>query len=174
MAEAPNTESLRPIYKLMKGLQRSPRILHDIPLETMITLERVFRDILRNMEDHVGSLLCLATYACLVSSQKPNYNSIHGPQAPTWLQNARHFFGPKRCQKTLDIVALTVVLLCSDNYDNMSTREAAECVRLAIDICDCAEPEQKQVWAFANASHFSKLEEKIMRENIAYEVQMMV
>lgn len=174
MAENPNTETIRPIYKLIKGLQTSPRILYDIPLETMSTLEGVLRNILRNMDDHVGSLLCLAIFACLVSSQKLNYDSDYGPQVPTWLQNARHFFGPKRCQKTLDIVSLRVILSCSDNYGNMTTTEAAECVHLAIDICDCAEPEQKEVWAAGNLPNFAKLQEKIMRKGIAYEVQMMV
>lgn len=90
MAENPSAETIRPIYKLMSGLQTSPRILYDIPLETMSILEGELRKALRNIDDHMGNLLCLDTFARLVSSQKLNYDSEHGPQVPTWLENARH------------------------------------------------------------------------------------
>lgn len=174
MAENPSAETIRPIYKLMSGLQTSPRILYDIPLETMSILEGELRKVLRNIHDHMGNLLCLATFARLVSSQKLNYDSEHGPQVPTWLENARHFFGPKRGLKTLDVVVLQVILSCSADYNNMTAAEAAECVRLAVDICDCVEPEQKQVWGSGDLSNAAKLYEKVIRGGIAYEVQMMV
>lgn len=56
----------------------------------------------------------------------------------------------------------------------MTSTDAAESVQLAIDICDTVEPEQKQVWISGNSSKVAKLEEKVTREGIPYEVQMMV
>lgn len=174
MADSPSTESIRPLYKLMTGLQASPRILYDIPHETMSTFQGELLRTLRNMDDHMGNLLCLATFASIASSQKLDLDYEHGPQPPTWLQNARHFFGPKRGLKTLDLVVLRVILACSASCNNLSPHEAAESVRLAIDVCDTVEPEQKQVWISGNSSKIGKLYEKVTREGINNEVQLMV
>lgn len=174
MAESPSAETIRPIYKLMTGLQTCPRILYDVPSETMSTLKGELLKTLRNMDDHMGNLLCLATFARIVSSKKLSYDSEHGSQTPTWLQNIKHFFGPKRGLKTLDLVVLRVILVCSASCNNMTATDAAESVQLAIDICDTVEPEQKQVWISGNSPKVAKLEEKVTREGIPYEVQMMV
>lgn len=174
MAESSGPNTIRPIYKLMTGLQTSPGVLYDIPAETMSQLQGELLKTLRNMDDHMGNLLCLATFACIASSQNLNQEYEHGPQPPSWLQNIRHFFGPKRGLKTLDLVVLRVILSCSANCNNLTTSEAAESVRLAIKVCNTVEPEQKQVWISGNASKIAKLCEKVTREGIDYEVQMMV
>lgn len=174
MAECPNADTIRPINSLLTGLQASPGTLCDIPAETMSTLQGELLKTLRNMDDHMGNLLCLSTFACIASSQKFGYKDEHGPQPPSWLHNARHFFGPKRGLKTLDLVVLRVILACSANCNNLTPREASESVRLAITVCDTVEPEQKQVWISGNASKIAKLCEKVTREGINYEVQMMV
>ncbi|ODM18484.1 hypothetical protein SI65_06355 [Aspergillus cristatus] len=173
MAKCPNADTIRPINKLLTGLQTSPGTLYDIPAETMSTLQGELLKTLRNMDDHMGNLLCLSTFACITSSQKLDYEHEHGPQPPSWLHNVRHFFGPKRGLKTLDLVVLRVILACSANCNNLTPSEAAESVRLAIAVCDTVEPEQKQVWISGNASKIAKLCEKVTREGINYEVQMM-
>ena len=174
MAGRPSAETIHPIYRLMNGLQTSPRILYDIPSETMSSLQGELLKTLRNMDDHMGNLLCLATFARIASSQELNYDYENGPQMPTWLQNIRHFFGPKRGLKTLDLVILRVILVCSASCNNLTVTEAAESVRLAVDICDTVEPERKQVWISGNTPKVAKLCEKVTREGIPYEVQMMV
>lgn len=174
MAKCPNADTIRPINNLLTGLQTSPKALYDIPAETMTTLQGELLKTLRNMDDHMGNLLCLSTYACIASSQKLDYEHEYGPQPPSWLHNVRHFFGSKRGLKTLDLVVLRVILACSANCNNLAPSEAAESVRLAIAVCDTVEPEQKQVWISGNASKIAKLCEKVTREGINYEVQMMV
>ena len=174
MAESPSAETIRPLYKLMTGLQTSPRILYEIPSDTMSIFQGELLRTLRNMDDHMGNLLCLGTFARIASSQKLNYESEHGPQPPVWLQNVRHFFGHKRGLKTLDLVVLRVILACSASCNNLKAGEAAESIRLAIDICDTVEPEQKQVWITGNCSKIAKLCEKVTREGIGFDVQMMV
>lgn len=174
VAKSPSVESIRPLYKLMTGIQGSPRILYDIPSEAMSTLQGELLKTLRKMDDHMGNLLCLAIFAGIASSQKLDLDYEHGPQPPTWLQNARHFFGPKRGLKTLDLVVLRVILACSASCNNLSPHEAAESVQLAIDVCDTVEPEQKQVWISGNSSKIAKLYEKVTREGINHEVQLMV
>lgn len=169
MGESPSAETIFPLYQLMSGLQTSSSILDTVPSETMDSFQMRLTKILRNLDDHMGNLLCLATFACIASSRRSDTL-----QSPTWLQNIRHFFGPKRALKTLELIVLRVILACSDSCYNLSPRKAAESIQLAIDICDCVEPEQRNVWIAGNSSKIAKLCEKVARDGISHEARMMV
>lgn len=117
----------------------------------------------------MGNLFCLATFARIA-----NADIQHGPQPPSWIENIRHFFGPKRGLKTLDLVVLRVILACSASCSGLSVRNAAESVRLAIEVCDSVDTDRKQAWIAANSSKISKLCEKVTRDGIDLEVQLMV
>jgi DNA-binding XRE family transcriptional regulator len=170
MTEYPCEEMIAPIYKLMTGLQGSPGVLNEIPHETMSNLQLELTKTLRNLDDHMGNLLCLATFARIANSDIQQ----HGPQPPSWLENIQHFFGPKRGLKTLDLVVLRVILACSASCSNLEAGKAAESVRLAIEICENVEPDRKNAWIEGNSSKIAKLREKVTREGIGQEVQMMV
>lgn len=170
MGNNPCENTISPIYKLMTGLQGTPRILNEVPSETMSTLQLELTKTLRNLDDHMGSLLCLATFARIASSQ----GIQHGPTQSSWLENIRHFFGPKRGLKSLDLVVLRVILACSANCNNLRTSKAAESIRLAVEVCDTVDPERKQAWIAGNSSKVAKLREKITREGIDPAVQNMV
>ena len=94
--------------------------------------------------------------------------------APMWLQNIRHFFGPKRGLKTMDLVVLRVILACSSSYGNLTAEQAAESIRLAISICDRVNQEQRERWIEENSIKVAKLLEKINRDSIDHSVQMLV
>lgn len=134
----------------------------------MSSLQLELTKTLRNLDDHMGNLLCLATFAHLVKADQQR-----GPRA-SWLENIQHFFGPKRGVKTLDLVVLRVILACSAHCNGLNSGEAAESVRLAVEICDRVDPERKQAWIAGNSSKIAKLCEKVSREGIGQEVQMMV
>ncbi|RJE21573.1 hypothetical protein PHISCL_06093 [Aspergillus sclerotialis] len=168
MGESPSGETISPLYKLMTGLQSSPGVLNEIPCETMATFQTELTRTLRNLEDHMGNLLCLATFARIA-----NADIQHGPQPPSWLENIQHFFDPKRGLKTLDLVVLRVILACSARCSGLSVRNAAESVRLAIEVCDRVDTDRKQAWIAANSSKIAKLCEKVTREGIDHEVQLM-
>lgn len=169
VGENPCEATISPLYKLMTGLQSSPGALNEIPSETMSTLQLELTKTLRNLDDHMGNLFCLATFARIA-----NADIKHGPQAPVWLGNIRHFFGPKRGLKTLDLVVLRVILACSSSCNNLTVTKAAESVSLAIEVCDSVEMDRKQAWIAGNSSKIAKLHEKVMRDGIDQEVQMMV
>lgn len=133
-----------------------------------------FTKTLRNLDDHMGNLLCLATFARLASIRNDGLIKKHGTEAPSWLLNIRHFFGPKRGLKTLDLVVLRVILACSSNCNNLTPPQAAESIRLAVCIADAIEPEQKKAWIAGNASKIAKLCEKVARDGLDREIQMMV
>ncbi|KAF4202510.1 hypothetical protein CNMCM8927_000130 [Aspergillus lentulus] len=173
MGENPCSETILPLYQIMTGLQPVPGVLLEISPETMSSLQVELTKTLRNLDDHMGNLLCLATFARIASSWDTNAGREHGPQFPSWLQNVKHFFGQKRGLKTLDLVILRVILACSASCDNLPPRKAAESIRLAIEICDSVEEGQKDCWIANNAPKIAKLCEKVNRNGIDWQVQMM-
>ena len=169
MGENPSGETIAPLYKLMTGLQSSPGVLSEVPCETMSTFQTELTKTLRNLDDHMGNLLCLATFARMA-----NASIQHGPQKPSWLENIQHFFGPKRGLKTLDLVVLRVILACSASSRGLSAGKAAESIRLAIEVCDSVDVDRKKAWIAANLSKITNLREKVTRDEIDQEVQLMV
>lgn len=172
--EAPCAESIGPVYQLTASLQTCPRALCEIPSEIMSSLQLELTRMLRNFEDHMGNLFCLATLARIASSQKAGAVDKDFQSTPSWLQSIQHFFGPKRGLKTLDLVFLRVILACSVSCNNLTTDQAVESIKLAIEICDNVEIKQKEDWIKANSQKIYKLCEKVAREDIDDRVQVLV
>lgn len=173
MSDSPCIETISPLYTVMKGLQGSPKVLDDIPSEVMSNLQVEFTKTLRNFDDHMGNLLCLGTFAQIALARPPSSQNQHGSEAPSWLLNINHFFGPKRGLKTLDLVVLRVILTCSSSC-NLALSQAAESIKLAIYIADAIQPDQKQAWMASNSSKLAKLCEKAGRDGLDNEIRTMV
>ncbi|GMG40874.1 unnamed protein product [Aspergillus oryzae var. brunneus] len=139
----------------------------------MSSLQIELTKTLRNLDDHMGNLLCLATFARIASSQRVPRGDESAQQVPGWLQNIRHFFGAKRGLKTLDLVVLRVILACSTSCQSLMTDQAAESIKLGIEICATVEGSQRESWIQSNSSKIAKLCEKVTRDNIDPEVQML-
>lgn len=165
-------ETVRPLHTLIAGLQSSPKVLDDIPTEVMSNLQVEFTKTLRNLDDHMGNLLCLATFAQIATALSTAQNQ-HRPETPSWLLNINHFFGQKRGLKTLDLVVLRVILACSSSC-NLSPLEAAESIRLAICIADAIEPQPKQAWIAGNSSKIAKLCDKASGDGLHSKTKAMV
>lgn len=172
LAENPCVETVTRLHALISGLKGSPRILNDIPSEVMSNLQLEFTKTLRNLDDHMGNLLCLATFAQIATALNTVSQNQHGSEAP-WLLNIKHFFGQKRGLKTLDLVVLRVILACSSSC-NLVPPQAAESIRLAICIADAIEPEQIQAWLAGNNPKIAKLCEKAARDGLHGQIQTMV
>ncbi|KAJ5372625.1 hypothetical protein N7517_004631 [Penicillium concentricum] len=172
MAENPCVETVAPLHALISGLKGSPRILNDISSEVMSNLQLEFTKTLRNLDDHMGNLLCLATFAQIATALNTASQNQHGSEA-SWLLSIKHFFGQKRGLKTLDLVVLRVILACSSSC-NLAPPQAAESIQLAICIADAIEPEQKQAWMAGNKPKIAKLCEKAVRDGLYGQTQTMV
>ncbi|KAJ5692366.1 hypothetical protein N7462_001789 [Penicillium macrosclerotiorum] len=172
MASVPCSETIAPLHSLMTGLQGSPNFLKEVPTEVMSNLQFELTNTLRNLDDHMGNLLGLATFARIASiyNQQPRNNKS---ESPSWLLSIRHFFGAKRGLKTLDLVVLRVILACSSNSNNLTISKAAESIRLAILIADAIDPDQKAAWILNSTSKIAKLSEKVSREGLSREIQLM-
>ncbi|KAE8147796.1 hypothetical protein BDV25DRAFT_168864 [Aspergillus avenaceus] len=173
LGDSPCAERILPVYQLMTGLQTSPTTLFGVQSETMTSLQLELTKTLRNLDDHMGNLLCLATFARIASPAKSVTIGESGQQDPLWLQNVKHFFGPKRGLKTLDLVVLRVILACSSSCKGLMADQAAESIRLAIEICTRVEKPQRETWIQANKSKIAKLCEKLRREDIDRDVQIL-
>ncbi|PWY79481.1 hypothetical protein BO94DRAFT_567803 [Aspergillus sclerotioniger CBS 115572] len=173
MGESPCAESILPLNQICNGIRNSPGILLEIPSETMSSLQVELTKTLRNLSDHMGNILCLATFARMASLQDLNAEEGCVRFVPSWLQNVNHFFGPKRGLKTLDLVFLRVILACSDSCNDLTVDQAAESIRLAIEICDRVEQGQRECWITANSSKIAKLREKVTRNGIDRSVQLL-
>ncbi|KAH8426462.1 uncharacterized protein LDX57_004200 [Aspergillus melleus] len=172
IGESPCAETILPLYQLMTGLRTTPRVLLEVPSEIMSNIQVELTKTLRNLDDHTGNLLCLATFAQIASSNNSQMNN--GPeQGPSWLQNVKHFFGPKRGLKTLDLVVLRVIFACSASCNSLTAEQATESIRLAIEICGIVEPEQRECWIGANSTKIAKLSEKVTRPGIDRGVQIL-
>ncbi|KAL4805532.1 hypothetical protein BDV18DRAFT_141187 [Aspergillus unguis] len=172
MKVKPCVETVRPLYLISSCLQATG-VLYELPEEVMSSFQIELTKTLRNLNDHMGNLLCLATFARLVSFQCGNDPTDKGLETPTWLQSIKHFFGEKRGLKTLDLVVLRVILACSSNYGNLTAEESAESIRLAISICESVDKPQRKCWIEGNSVKLAKLHEKINREGIDYRVKML-
>lgn len=173
VGESPCAETILPLYQLMTGLRTTPRVLLEVPSEIMSNLQMELTKTLRNLDDHTGNLLCLATFAQIAASKLAQMGNGQ-EQCPSWLQNIKHFFGAKRGLKTLDLVVLRVILACSASCNSLTSEQATESIRLALEICDAVEPEQREQWIGANSTKSAKLCEKVTRPGIDQGVQILV
>ncbi|CAG8107382.1 unnamed protein product, partial [Penicillium salamii] len=171
MVANPCVDTVKSIHALITGLKGSPQVLNDVPSQIMSDLQLEFTKTLRNLDDHMGNLLCLSTFAQIATARLAEPQNQHGSERQ-WLLNIKHFFGAKRGIKTLDLVVLRVILACSSSC-NLGPQDAAASIRLAIDITDVIEPAQKQAWIAGNSAKVSKLCEKAVKDGLDNGIQKM-
>ncbi|CAG8373434.1 unnamed protein product [Penicillium salamii] len=171
MVANPCVHTVTSIHALITGLKVSPHVLNDVPSQIMSDLQLEFTKTLRNLDDHMGNLLCLSTFAQIATARLAEPQNQHGSERQ-WLLNIKHFFGAKRGIKTLDLVVLRVILACSSSC-NLGPQDAAASIRLAIDITDAIEPAQKQAWIASNSAKVSKLCEKAVKDGLDNGIQKM-
>lgn len=171
MVHDPCAKTMRPLYEVMGGFIGNLNIVKTLPEELMESFQLECTKTLRNLNDYMGSLLGLATFArirCLWTITASESSHL------AWLTSISHFFGPKRAGKTLDLVILSVIVACSATGNAYSPEDAIKIVKLAIEICESIDHEQKSQWLSNNKPKMIKLCERLTRQDIDVELQMMV
>ncbi|KAL8708246.1 MAG: hypothetical protein Q9220_006823 [cf. Caloplaca sp. 1 TL-2023] len=135
---------------------------------------------LRNfeMEDHSATLFCLATLA-LMSSTQVAASTTEGETSPRSIEEppniteqkrnsaaARQYFVSKRASKTLDLVVLIAVFVCSKNC-RLSEPKIIENLRLSSTIITAIEDAERRAWVQSDKGKVKKLVEK----TVAYDGQ---
>ncbi|KAJ6031502.1 hypothetical protein N7540_002234 [Penicillium herquei] len=174
IAKEPSERTIAPVHSLMKGVRGRSIVHYEVSTEVMNYLQLELTKILRNFNDHMCGLLALATFAQIVSTEINDMGNEQKVNTPPWIINIQNFFGPKRGLKTIDLVVLRVIFACSSSRDNFLTpSKASESIGLAIIITEAMDPEQKKIWIAANSSKINKLCEKVARDELDREVQVM-
>lgn len=166
MVRQPTSETITPLYRIITGIRGS--ILDILPGDSMSRFQSECTRILRKLDDHVSSLLCLAMFARIASAEtRPS------AQRPVWLRSICQFFDATRGLKTLDLVFLRVILACSSTTE-LSPSQSIDCILLAKEICDAVEPSQKTSWIQSGKAKILKLCEKILKADHDIRIQMLV
>ncbi|KAH8703721.1 hypothetical protein BGW36DRAFT_404049 [Talaromyces proteolyticus] len=170
MVQEPGVKTIRPLYEVMDGLLGNSNILKIIPNDLMASFQHESTNILRNLNDPMGSLLCLATFTRIRKLWLQNANNCDNR---VWLENICHIFGSKRVSKTLDLVVISSIMACSDTCNGYSSEERLLIVRLSIEICENIDEDLKKSWLSTGSPKIVKLCDKLRRPDIDSSLQMM-
>lgn len=164
--ERPCKETLQALFKAFCGIRGN--LLEIMPDGTMVKLQYECTKILRNLDDHMSSLLCLAIFAKIASMPR-----LSAFREPRWFQSICQFFDATRGLKALDVAFLCAILAYSGS-STLSSSERIECLHLAKEICDVVNAEQKKVWITTNKPKIIKLCEKILKSDSNVKLQTAV
>ncbi|KAI9879199.1 MAG: hypothetical protein M1830_009274 [Pleopsidium flavum] len=180
-AQCPSALTIRPIYSMLAGV--GPSLLEVLAEDAVVRFQEQLIRMLRSLDDQSANLLCLAIFARITtksSCQFPTAESssqesmaISGTPLPGQgfqYHAIQQFFRQKRAAKTLDLVVLRVIYACS-NSSNISLDDALESLKLAKEIIDAVEREQKEEWIKLNGAKVRKMFEKTLRTGICPELQ---
>lgn len=174
--------SLRPLYLTIKGVGAS--LIGVLPPGKLTHLQEELIKILRKL-DHSASLHCLAIFATLCadkqcepvaedassSQESDSYMRSASTQARDIYQPARQFFGSKKASKTLDLVILRAIQLCS-SASKIGPAQPIETLQLARQIFEAVEPAAKAIWVQKNAAKIRKLNDKVRPSEVDVGVRL--
>lgn len=157
-----------------------------MPADLVIRLQENLLRMLRAFEitDHSANLVCLAILAklasteptCLQTSDRLLWSdNIPSPDASPLNEpiskllgssgSAKQFFTSKRAGKTLDLVVLKAILVCSCSCV-LPSSEIIESLKISEEIVDAVGKEEQRTWMLNNSIKIRKLIGKILRPDI--------
>ena len=177
---SPSAATLRLLYTLLKGVGSD--LLRVLPPPKFTHLQEQLIKLLRNFEDHNVNLLCLAVFALLCSNQ-PVWPVPEEPvssldslalEASTEgrMQDiccaARPFFTLK-AQKTIELVVLRSIMLCSSSTNPSDAISGLMLIREILDTVDATE---RSGWVQKNTLKVRKLQEKVGKPDMDRTVRL--
>ena len=173
--------TIKPVYQTYSSLASSD--LEILSIDVLVQLQDSLIVVLRtyHVDEVSTSLFSLAVLARLASLPGPCSTLEDSAQAsganisnsPQTLLPARQFFSAKRASKTLDLVVLKAVMLCSRS-SAIKSNEAIEGLHLCAEIARAVESSERLSWLNKNSGKAKKLYEKILQTDIDRDVQAAV
>ncbi len=174
----PSYKTIEPLCRAFSSL--TLKNLGILPPSTLLTLQNSLITTLkaRDVEDVSTSLLSLAILAKISSCQWP-CEGFEGPNPPSGGQilidahatiPGRRFFSAAKASKTLDLVVLKAILLCSRSCTLSSSRISGS-LKLCTQVIDAVPNSERSSWNMENSVKVKKLYEKVMRSDIDRNVQ---
>ena len=161
--------TIKPLHSIFSAL--GVHYIGYLPVNLLNTLQDEMQALVRrlSLEEHLANLLCLAVLAKLSSIAPPldGRPSILKEQNVT---SAPHFFTAKHAQKTLNLIVLKTISICSGS-SIMSLEMSLDCLKLIDEIAGAVEPAERQAWFAGNLGKTRKLYEKVLRSDIDQELR---
>lgn len=167
--KAPSPETIRPIYRVLSGI--GPQLLDALPLNLVARLQEQFKKLLQGVgaEDPMTDLFCLAVLAVMASGRTEpiiadastslaTAHEVSIVKKSKSCDVARQYLS-KRAAKTLDLVVLRVIVVCSRSC-TLTVKEAIESLQLSKVIIDAVDGD-KRLWMENDKGKFRKLVEKV-------------
>ena len=164
-----SADSIRPLHSMLSALGSS--YFEYLPQELLGRLQDRMQALLRSLpvDENVTSLLCLSVLARITarkSSSERRHSDFSGPAH----QQGQPFFTGKHAQKTLDLIVLKSISICSANY-KLAKERSLEGLLLTEEIAYAVELAERHTWLAKNRGKMRKLSEKILRSDIDQELQ---
>ena len=168
-SESPSVITVKPFYSLITGVGTG--FLDILPPKSIIGLQEQLIDIIsRSVQDPSVSLLCLAVLAKIAADGDEEVE----PEDSYYL--AKRFFN-RRASKTLDLVVLWAVQMCSrSTSENTDGSQAMDNLKLVAEIIRAVNAHAKSTWVALpkNLLMTRRLQEKILCEEANHDVQVAV
>ncbi|MCJ1384255.1 hypothetical protein MMC17_007371 [Xylographa soralifera] len=177
---SPSAATLGLLYTVLKGIGSD--LLQVLPPRKSAHLQDQLIKLLRNFDDHKVNLLCLAIFALLCSSQPvwsvcEEHSSLQDSQALKASTEARsedvccaaRLFFTLKAQKTLELVVLRSIMLCSSS---ITPSDAISSLMLAREILDTVDAIERSNWVEKNKLKVRKLYEKVRKPEIDRTVRL--
>ena len=168
-SESPSVLTVKPFYSLITGVGTG--LLDILPSKNIVRLQEQLIDILsRSVQDPSVSLLCLAVLARISADRDEEVNQ-DDPYYP-----AKRLFS-KKASKTLDLVVLWAVQMCSSTaLENMDDSQAMENLKLAAEIICVVDAHPRSTWIALpdNLKLIRRLQGKILRQDVNRDVKVAV
>lgn len=169
--ETPSTHTIGPIFKILSGI--GSHLLDALPSDLVARLQEQFKKLLQTVgtQQHMTDLVCLAVLAVMASSQSssstsqdelPSRITVHEASTVNQMRRcneARQYLS-KRAAKTLDLVVLKVIFVCSKSC-TLTVSEVIESLRLCQTIVDTIDAGDRRSWMENDRGKLRKLVEKV-------------
>ena len=182
----PSAVTIRPLYNILSGVGYG--LLEMLSDDAIKRFQEKLKEMLRTLGNHFDSLLCLAIFAHMVSARTPDLLPSDNSATPRGLDRssgeitdnardrhevARQFLNHKKASKTLELVVLRVILICSINCP-LDHDRAMDNLQLSKEIIDAIDETEKETWLKRTTTGGKKLQEKVLRADLDVNIRSLV
>ena len=197
-SEAPSNGTIEPVFTVLTNSDL--RMLDSIPAKIIIGLQEQLSTILRTLEDHSASILCLAIFAKLAAVPAPlkdhswpddEPDSSAGSSVTTQddkFRIARKYFTkgkPDRVLKIIKLVVLHALQTCKATLPAdptkakpdtgkamLGTHDAVSILKMSADILNFIGFEEKKTWVETNSMTLRKFHDCLVHKKLDSDVRM--
>ena len=174
----PSAATLGVLYTVLKSLGSD--LLLVLSLRKSTHLQDQLIKLLRNFHDHKVNLLCLAIFALLYSNQPissvceedlflQDSQALEADGQSEDVCDAARLFFTLKAQKTLELVVLRSIMLCSSST---TSSDAINSLMLAREILDTVDAIERSNWVQKNVLKVRKLQDKVRNPDIDCTVRL--